>query len=486
LQPKELPVIRNTSKSFRSLTQLVLLAAGVLHASVARADVTLLEKDDWTVFTNGRIQGFFSYANGGGYPEPFVDKNGKSVSLWGGGVNRSDALVDVEPSGPVENPDGSFTPANYGKINEMRFRSGFVGNVLGFGVKKQLNANTFVQGYFALAATIQPPSRRKYTKVYPDAREGHMQISGPWGSVRAGRMLTLLGRGNTEITYLYGYAYGLGFPGSVSEKSEPFPTAGHVGFGVLGNGFGAGASYDTPSLAGLQATFAIFDANTYPNNGWERARWPRPEVELTWQKEFGTSARVKVFANAALQKLYRDQESRDTTVKGAGYGARVEVGPVHLGLAGHYGEGIGFNYAFEPSDAMSDQVPRGATLRTVDGYYGQLQVVLGAFDLQAGAGVSRVHLLDTDRTDMADDDMNPATPAGDDDGAPGADSTGFTPIRQQLGLSAGVVYHVGKNLHLDLDYFNANYQWYDTAPKSPHGAPEQKIHFVNAGATFDW
>jgi hypothetical protein len=237
---------------------------------------------------------------------------------------------------------------------------------------------------------------------------------------------------------------------------------------------------------GLQATFAVFDANTYPNNGWERVRWPRPELELVWQQDFGATTKLKVFANAALQKLYRDQSDKETTVKGAGYGARVEVGPVHLGLAGHYGEGIGFNYAFEPSDAMSDQIARGAALRTVDGYYGQLQVALGQLDLQAGAGVSRVHLLSTDTTDMNDNDADPTTPAGDDDGVPGPDSTGFTPIRQQLGLSLGTVYHIGGNLHVALDYFNASFNWYDTAPASPAGAPKQSVHIVNAGLTFDW
>lgn len=464
------------NKMFRGYISGALALAGCLaYSTGARADVTLVEKDDWSVFTNGRVQGFFSYANGGGYPAPFKDGNGNDVELWGGGVSRNDGLVDVVPS---EN--------NYGKINEMRFRSGFVGNVLGVGAKKQLTKDTYVQGYIAIAATIQPPARRKYTKVYPDAREGYLQLSAPWGTVRAGRMGTLLGRGNTEITYLYGYAYALGFPGSVSEKSEPYPTAGHVGFGVLGNGFGAGISYETPSLAGVQATLAVFDANTYPNNGWERVRWPRPELELAWQQDFTPTTKVKVFANAAMQKLYRDQSSKETTVQGAGFGTRVEVGPVHLGLAGHYGKGIGFNYAFEPSDAMSDQIARGAELRTVDGFYGQLQVVLGKIDLQAGAGMSRVHLLPTDTTDMNDNDTNPATPAGDDDGTPGPDSTGFTPIQRQLGLSAGVVYHIGGNLHVALDYFNANFQWYDTAPRNPAGTPKQQLHVLNTGLTFDW
>ena len=77
-----------------------------------------------------------------------------------------------------------------------------------------------------------------------------MRVTSFWGSLTAGRTLTLFSRGATEITYLYGYRYGLGFPGTVSDFSQS--TAGSVGFGVLGNGFGAGLVYATPVMGGLQ------------------------------------------------------------------------------------------------------------------------------------------------------------------------------------------------------------------------------------------
>lgn len=47
-----------------------------------------------------------------------------------------------------------------------------------------------------------------------------------------------------------------------------------------------------------------------------------------------------------------------------------------------------------------------------------------------------------------------------------------------LGMSGGVVYHFTKNLHLDLDYFRANFAWYL--------GERQTVNFVNVGATVVW
>ncbi|MBN2197191.1 MAG: hypothetical protein JW751_30580 [Polyangiaceae bacterium] len=72
-------------------------------------------------------------------------------------------------------------------------------------------------------------------------------------------------------------------------------------------------------------------------------------------------------------------------------GARLEYGPVHLGFAGHFGEGLGLTRALEVSRASTDKSDH---VRTFDGYCGQSQVVLGNFDLFAGAGIVRVFLAD--------------------------------------------------------------------------------------------
>lgn len=455
------------------------LAGLILSTRTAAADVTLMDADGWTVFTNGRVQAFLNYNNGDGFPVDQIDGNGNPVGLFGGGLEPGDAV-----------PEGR-TATDPGKVEELRIRTGFVGNVLGVGIRRQIDEQTDVLGYTAVTVYIDSTDRRKYAPVIPDWRESWFRVSSSWGSFSAGRMLTLFSRGATEITYLYGFKYGLGWPGSVSIGNGT--TAGHVGFGVLGNGFGAGMTYATPVLQGFQLTAGVYDANTLVGSGiWERSRWPRPEAEATYEMKLGNMGMFKLFANGAWQKVYRnDNVEGDATIYGVGYGGRVEVGPVRLGLAAHYGVGIGVDFALQPSAALwhPQHADPENDLRTVDGYYAQLQVApTKTFDLSAGAGVTRVKLLDTDTNDVRDDDMNPATPSVDDDPIPGVpDSIGEVPVKQQLGFSAGATFHLTENLHVALEYFRAIFQWYKPTPAAAGTQnPEQKFHVVNTGVTYDW
>jgi len=243
------------------------LLFGSLIAAPAGADVTLVEKDGWTVYINGRMQAFLNYNQGEGIPSVITDGNDESVRLEGGGLGYGDAAIEKQPG-----PDGQTDPADRGKVQDLRIRTGFVGNVIGFGIKKKLNADTTIGGYTAVTVYIDSTARRKYAPVHPDWRQSYLEIEGPWGSVTAGRTLVLYSRGATEITYLYGFKYGLGWPGSVSSLGENGPTAGMVGFGVLGNGFGAGIAYATPKLSGAQLTVGAYDATTSPVRARSSAR----------------------------------------------------------------------------------------------------------------------------------------------------------------------------------------------------------------------
>ena len=82
------------------------------------------------------------------------------------------------------------------------------------------------------------------------------------------------------------------------------------------------------------------------------------------------------------------------TVVGAGYGGRLELGRFHLGVAGHYGQGLGLNYALEVSDAAQD---KEGNLRNIRGVYVQTQVVVRKVDLFAGWGIAQVFLTDYDK-----------------------------------------------------------------------------------------
>jgi hypothetical protein len=477
-------------QTHRALAALALAGAFLLPRA-ASADVTLVEKDGWTVFINGRVQAFLNYNQGDGWPEPAVkDGNNKNVTLLGGGLPPSDTFHEFPdvPEGTQRTPEQSV-----GKVQELRLRTGFVGNVLGFGIKKKINDNTEVQAYTAVTTYIDSTTRRKYQGVIPDWRESFLQIKGPWGTVTAGRFLTLYSRGATEITYLYGFRYGLGWPGGVSSIRESGPGAGHVGFGVLGNGFGGGIAYATPSLGGAQINIALFDANNLPGSGrWERLKWPRAETEVTFDKNLGGGTLFKLFANGAWQKVYNKENTQDGTIIGAGYGGRLEVGPVHLGLAGHYGKGVGLDFALQPSVAIFDNRPdaKSFTPRTFIGYYAQAMVsATKALDISAGFGATTVTQNADDKVDLKDDDGMASTPAATDspDKTTPVDSVGFVPIKQQMGISGGATIHVTENIHIALEYFRAMFQWYRPTPALAGASnPKQNFHVVNAGITYAW
>ena len=465
----------------RAVGTLVLATSTFLPRS-AKAEITLVEKDGWSVFINGRIQAFLNYNRGTGFPQNVQDANGNTVTtLQGGGVHRDEAQVWL-PKVTANNDPGI--------VQELRIRSGFVGNVLGFGIKKQITKDTQVLGYTSVTTYIDSTNRRKYLEVRPDWRQGFLQISAPWGSLTAGRDLVLFSRGATEISYLYGFKYGLGWVGSVSSLSGSGPGAGHCGFGVLCNGFGAGISYTTPSLGGAQLQIGAYDAQMLPGSAlWERTMWPRAEGEAWYEMKLEGLGMFKLFVNGAFQKLYKLNSTGNVNIAGVGFGGRGEFGPVKLGLAAHHGTGIGMDFALQPTEAVYHPTHPDRLLRTFEGGYAQLMVSpLKTFDVMAGAGITRVKLLEEDTTDQTDSDMNPATPAANDDGDPNlADPIAHIPIKHQIGISGGVAYHFTDYLHVQFEYFRAMYEWFAPSPSPPGvGGPTQSFHVVNAGITYDF
>ncbi len=306
-------------------------------------------------------------------------------------------------------------------------------------------------------AFVESENRSKALPNPVDVRQGYGKVEGPWGSLLAGRTRTLFSRGATDIDVLYAHRWGVGFPNLIDSKG---PTQGMVGFGVLGSGFGAGFIYGTPVLAGFQLNVGIFDPTALAAGGWTRTELARPEAELTFERPLGGLGKVVLFANGAFQKVYKPGTCVaspttgpcDETAEGFGYGGRLEVGPVHLGVAGHYGKGLGLSYALEQSYAAMDSLNN---LRTFDGYYVQSQVVLNKFDLFAGAGITRVFLTDLDKTQPQ-----------------------FSNIKNQIGVNAGVVYNLSENLHFDLEYMRAEANWWL--------GEKQVLHNFATGMTVSW
>jgi hypothetical protein len=440
-----LPSPRLRTLFARSYTlSLPLALSSLLASQSALAEKVIAKGDDWQVYTDGRVGAFASWVYGQGYPQNTYDADGNLLHDAQGGGWRA-AIEQGPPNG--KQPD-------QGTINSMRLRSGFIGNQLGVGVRGQVTPWTTVTGYIQIWAWVESSGRIKNQLNYADVRQGYAKLEGPWGSFLAGRTRALFSRGATDIDSLYAHRWGVGFPGNIDSNG---PTLGQIGFGVLGSGFAAGAIYATPVIRGFQLSVGAFDPIQLQGNGaYNRTKYVRPEFELTFERRFAETGKVVLFGNGAYQKIYKDgydpNSVQDQTAAGLGYGGRFELGPLRLGAAGHFGKGLGFNYALEPSDAAVDQ---SGILRKVDGYYVQGQLVINKFDLFAGWGMVRAFLTDYDKN----------TPT-------------HSIIKNQMGINAGVVYNVTPNVHIDLDYFRAKAEWWL--------GESQTLNVTNAGMTFNW
>jgi len=210
--------------------------------------------------------------------------------------------------------------------------------------------------------------------------------------------------------------------------------------------------YATPSLAGLQLSVGVYDPTTLPG-AYESTRYARPETELTYDLKSG-AVKVHLFGNAAYQDFFRPGSNASASAYGAGYGGRVEVGPVHLGASGHYGKGLGLEYAFQPGFVSEGPSP-ALELRKFDGYSVLGQYSPGQFDFNLGWGMSRAFLLASDK-------------------AAGTISV----LKNQQAFEAGIVFHATENIHLDLDALHARATWFL--------GEHQDVNFVNTGVTATW
>jgi hypothetical protein len=452
----------------------------------AAAEKVLTNVDGWQVYTDGRAGGFVSYTYGDGYPQATYgyDAAGNFVS-----TPVHTPLEGIGFRAPTKQNyaiDPSIAPGIYdqGTIDVWRIRSGFISNVFGFGVRGQLTPWTTITTYIQVWAFIENENRQRSTRSLPDMRQGWAKLEGPWGSLTAGRVRGLFSRGATDINVMYAHRWGVGWPGAIGNVG---PTQGMVGFGVLGSGFSSAIVYGTPSLGGLKLDIGIFDPAILQANGaWTRTRLPRPEAELTFERGFGNGwGKVVLFANGAFQKVYKDAQCTEVldtetgtsaeceaTVIGAGYGGRLELGIFRLGLAGHYGQGIGLNYALQADPAAQDYQ---GNMRRIAGWYAQTMVVIRKFDLFAGWGIAQVLLNQFDRLHRWQDPRDPTNP--------NARVEQWSVPKYQMGINGGIVFNATPFVHFDLDVFRAHAAWYGA-----NGFPAEKqvVWVFNSGMMVNW
>ena len=404
--------------------------------SLAQAEVTVAKlPDDWELYATGRLSAFAAVIEGHGVPQP---------------LDPNHALAQEGIQFDADSSDGTSNKSGHGLV--YRVRSGFVPNILAFGIRRQITPTTLVSGKIAIWSTIESQGQRTYQKNIPDVREGYVRVEGPWGAVLAGRALSLFGRGATEIDYLYGHGFAVGAPQGFNDQG---PTAGHIGFGVLANVFAAGVVYSTPRFAGLQLNVGYYDPAVLVGQRYARTKGGRPEAQATYDVNFAQNASLHAFVEGAFQKLYDTNGSNDSkNVYGAQAGVRGEFGMFRLGVAAFGGTGLGVNYFLSQTDSINNQASN--KMRPFDGGYVQAQVALRSFDFNVGAGITRAHQM-TEDLDLA---LSPS-------------QTDY--LKQQRGISAVVVWHVTSYLHAALDYFRADTNWW--------GGEHQGVNSFNAGIT---
>jgi hypothetical protein len=450
---------------WRFLCVVLFSASAFLPAKNALAEKIVARDGDWTVFIDGRQGAFVSAVKGDGFPQDAItmghDSTGASVVAGSSPAKGGGNSEAASEQGLVPGTTDQYTQ---GTIERMRIRSGMISNTLGIGVRGPVTAYTTVKAYMQIWTWVESASQVKTALNYADIRQGYVKLEGPWGSLLVGRSRGLFSRGATDIDVLYGHGYGVGYPGGIDTAGGP--TQGQIGFGLLGSGFAAGVVYATPVLSGLQLSVGAFDP-VQLQGAWPRTKWARPEAELTFEQPIADLGKVVLFGNGTYQRAYKNGYSSSgpsfTAAKGVTYGGRLELGPVHLGLSGLYGYGLGLNYALEVSDASMDL---GTNMRKSDGYYVQAQVAVGKVDLMASWGITRIFLTDYDNTKIVST-VDPTVSYYQ-----------FSVIKHQMGTSCGAVYHARPWLHIDVDYFRADFAWFL--------GQKQIINVANAGMMFTW
>src|SRR5260370_268098 len=170
---------------------IVIAGAVLLWGRSVRADVVLLDKDGWSVWTSGRSAAHYQFIFGQGTPAP----SAPGVLLTGFG---NDAAGN-----------------NSNDVATSRIRSGWGGAQLNFGVANQVTPELKAKTYFSFNVADITNDREKTAGKGIDIREAYTSLEGSFGTVIIGRALSIFGTALAGSVYMYSYGDGVGHPCSV-------------------------------------------------------------------------------------------------------------------------------------------------------------------------------------------------------------------------------------------------------------------------------
>jgi predicted porin len=485
------------NRRHRAVSRLIVFASLLGIGARARADVTLAaaaetSPNGWEVYTTGRVGAFVQVLQGDGIPQAFATQVDPTTGMPVLDMNGNPVIVPIHTIGdggvragladPRLDPNGS---SGQGHLGVSRVGSGFLPNILGVGLRKQLTQTVKVDTFISMWASAGSNNRRTFHANNPDVREAYARFEAPWGSLLVGRALSLFSRGEVEIDFLYGHGYGVGNPGGFDDQG---PSAGHIGYGIIAPVFVAGVVYATPKFHGLQLTAGYYDPATTVGIYWGRTKYGRAEGEATYDLTSG-AFKLHLFVSGAWQKIYSLNLLQDPVtgqnfdirpsadVLGGAGGARAEIGRLHLGVATHQGRGLGVGYFLDGSDA---NFAKDTTheLRMFHGVYTQGQVVAGKFDLNAGWGITWIDPIDADSNPNWCGAGTVAMPCSGYSGQSGVLRPASSILKSQMGISGVVVYHLTPSVHFAADYFFSDVKWQQ--------GEKQIVNAYSLGTTITW
>lgn len=353
------------------------LGLGILAAGRARADLTLYDKDGWTLKHGGLAQGFYVLTTGDTAPT-----GGTAAPI------RFDFLDTGVGGGDANN---SFVSS--------RFRSGWTGGRFNWVAAKKMSDTMTASAHLGVAFSISTYNAPPASNNLWDVRNGYLEIEAPWGDLLVGRNVGLYTLGSiiSEAT-MTSAPMGLGNSCGVSGDGL---SCYEAGYGVKFPGFWAGVFYTTPNLNGLKIKVALLDpekvgsdvsamvggAQIPISQQWAKTPLPMVQTLITYEKAMG-SLTLKPFFNGFWEQVGLTNTSRTLNPMGGGAGLDVYVGPLKVGAGGTLEKGTSM---YGPLFG-NDPIDGAGQLRNGYSFYAHALCTVGKFDVAAGygqAGITR-------------------------------------------------------------------------------------------------
>jgi len=147
----------------------ILLAGALSWGRSAIAEVTLVKTDGgFEFFSTGRVGGFLEGVKGQTLPTGY-DQSGMLLHTVGDGGLDIGGLYSSLPNGAI----------GQGTVQATRVRSGFLGNILSFGARRDLTETVTTKAVISIWANIESENRRSFVNALPDVREGYLRSAAP-------------------------------------------------------------------------------------------------------------------------------------------------------------------------------------------------------------------------------------------------------------------------------------------------------------------